>query len=239
MIQVKTVKQIISIFIINISINISFANTNEASPCKDKLEWKKDICELSKKKMQHSAWGTSHGERDYLLAKEIAKNDDITFDDDVLFASSILHDLGAFKEFQDPNDRSIDHAIRTNQVIDKIILKTNFPNSKIKQLKEAMISHMHDTSIQPLSNEAILLHNADTLNFLGTLGITRIISRVGNEFPNIESAIAFIKSININLNQKLIGSKHSFLKKVGRKRSIETTKFIQSLYDESFEILGD
>ena len=56
---------------------------------------------------KNPAWGYSHCVRDYALARELAAADHVTLDDDVLFAAAYLHDMAAFKPWE---DEKLDHS---------------------------------------------------------------------------------------------------------------------------------
>ena len=61
--------------------------------------WKMVVYEFATSKLEHSAWGFQHSERDYQLALLLAESEGLLIDRDVLFAAAFLHDLGAFEPF--------------------------------------------------------------------------------------------------------------------------------------------
>ena len=69
--------------------------------------WRTQVKAFAAEHFQNPAWGYSHCERDYSLARSLALADHVTLDDDVLFAAAYLHDMAAFPPWADPK---IDHA---------------------------------------------------------------------------------------------------------------------------------
>ena len=53
-------------------------------------EWRDKVVALASKSFKHPAWGDSHCQRDYALARALAETDHVTLDDDVLFAAAYL-----------------------------------------------------------------------------------------------------------------------------------------------------
>jgi uncharacterized protein len=122
--------------------------------------------------MQHTAWGASHGERDYHLALEIARRDQLVVDDDVLFAAGMLHDIAAFAPWA---KAGIDHGVRAAEVLPDSLRAWGFPEAKIVRVQDAVSHHMYSHTVSE-GVESRVLRDADTLDFLGWEGITRVLS---------------------------------------------------------------
>ena len=56
--------------------------------------------------------------RDYALARELAAADHAALDDDVLFAAAYLHDLAAFKPWE---NEKLDHSDVAADIVDTIL----------------------------------------------------------------------------------------------------------------------
>lgn len=138
--------------------------------------WKQKIYGFAREKLKHPAWGWTHSERDFHLAGEIARREGLAIDPDVLFAAAFTHDIGAIGEFQ---MEGVDHAVRSVEIAEPMLREAGFPADKLPAVKEAILGHMHDR--QPSKgNEAILLHDADTLDFLGSVGVARRLAVTGS-----------------------------------------------------------
>ena len=111
--------------------------------------------------------------RDYALARELAAADHAAVDDDVLFAAAYLHDLAAFKPWE--NDK-LDHSDVAADIVDTILKGTGFPMAKIDAVRGAIRTHMYYRD--PVGPEALYLHDADALDWLGAIGVARIIALV-------------------------------------------------------------
>ena len=131
-------------------------------------DWRSALQKFVKTNMKHPAWGYSHSERDYALAKELAAADGVTLDDDVLFAAAYLHDVAAFAPFR----TSDDHQDVAADLVPSLLEGTGFPMGKIEAVRAAIRTHMYVRD--PKGPEAIYLHDADALDWLGAVGVARI-----------------------------------------------------------------
>ncbi|MHB1310946.1 MAG: HD domain-containing protein [Gemmatimonadaceae bacterium] len=134
--------------------------------------WREKVAALMAASMQHTAWGVSHGERDYHLALEIARRDQLPVDDDVLFAAAMLHDIAAFPPWA---KAGVDHGDRAAEVLPDSLRAWGFPEAKIARVQQAVSHHMYYHTLGD-GAEAAVLRDADTLDFLGWEGITRVLS---------------------------------------------------------------
>jgi uncharacterized protein len=146
--------------------------------------WRDKVKAFVAANMQHTAWGVSHGDRDYHLALEIARRDALPVDDDALFAAAMLHDIAAFPPW---TKAGVDHADRAAEVLPDSLRAWGFPESKIGRVQQAVSHHMYYQT-KGEGEEAGVLRDADTLDFLGWEGITRILSittrsRVATDVP--------------------------------------------------------
>jgi uncharacterized protein len=61
----------------------------------ESADWRASVSKFAAEHFRHPAWGFSHSVRDYELARDLAREDKITLDDDVLYAAAYLHDMAA------------------------------------------------------------------------------------------------------------------------------------------------
>jgi HD superfamily phosphodiesterase len=146
-----------------------------AAPQKAGVNWRSTVATFAAEHFRHPAWGYSHCVRDYELASALASQDKVQLDDDVLFAAAYLHDMAAFAPW-DREQEGVDHADEGARVVDTVLAKTDFPMSKIEKVRGAIRTHMFDRA--PVGPEAIYLHDADALDWLGVIGVARIFSLV-------------------------------------------------------------
>jgi len=141
----------------------------------EQAEWREVVRQFAAQHFKNPAWGYSHSIRDYKLAKDLAEADHATIDDDVLFAAAYLHDVAAFAPW-DREKEGIDHADEGARVVDTILTGTGFPVAKIDAVRNAIRTHMFDRT--PVGPEALYLHDADALDWLGAIGVARVIALV-------------------------------------------------------------
>lgn len=192
-------------------------------------EWKMKIYDYAQKYTTHSAWGINHAERDYQVSLQLAKQEGLSIDTDVIFAAAFLHDVGAIDPFR---KKDIEHSARSIQISEPILNSFGFPMNKWPKVKAAILGHMYYAD-RPIENEAIVLHDADILDFLGIIGIARIISVTERHSwaPDLSQALSTLQQFKADLPTKIITST---AKKISSERVIEMDRFFATLGKETF-----
>lgn len=193
-------------------------------------DWHETVRQFAAQHFKNPAWGYSHSLRDYRLARRLAHDDGVEFDDDVLYAAAFLHDMAAFVPYEKPE---VDHADEAARIVDSVLAGTGFPMAKIEAVRGAIRTHMFDRD--PAGAEALYLHDADALDWLGAIGVARIFGLVdanGGD-PNGPAAV---KMLDDNLAQ--VPSR--VLSKAGRSRAgplaDELRRFLRQLRRESADV---
>ena len=156
-------------------VAISWLNSTVTFADTPAPDWHQVVRTFASEHFRHPAWGYSHSVRDYELAKALAREDGVVIDDDILFASAYLHDMAAFAPW-DREKEGIDHADEAARIVDTVLVGTGFPMAKIDAARGAIRTHMFDR--RPVGPEAIYLHDADALDWLGAIGVVRIVALV-------------------------------------------------------------
>jgi uncharacterized protein len=143
------------------------------SPIASGGDWRAALRSFADAHLMHPAWGASHCRRDYELARALAAADHVTLDDDVLYAAAYLHDVAAFAPWQ---KHGVDHADEASQIVAGLLEGTGFPMAKIEAVRGAIRTHMYPRA--PVGPEALYLHDADALDWLGAIGVARIFGLV-------------------------------------------------------------
>jgi uncharacterized protein len=138
--------------------------------------WRQTVRKFALDHFKHPSWGYSHCVRDYELAKQMAETDHATIDDDVLFAAAFLHDMAGFKPWE---NNKLDHSDVGAKAIDVVLKGTDFPKAKLDAVRGAIRTHMYYR--EPVGPEAVYLHDADGLDWLGAIGVARIFALVDNK----------------------------------------------------------
>ena len=190
-------------------------------------DWRSAVRNFAAEHFKQPAWGYSHSVRDYALARSLAAADHAKFDDDVLFAASFLHDIAAFPPWE---NEKLDHSDVGADVVVKILKDTGFPASKIDAVQGAIRTHMFYRD--PVGPEALYLHDADALDWLGAIGVARIIALV-DPMGGSPDGPAVIKMLDENLEK--VPSR--VLSPAGRsrvpERKAELQEFLSNLRRES------
>jgi uncharacterized protein len=193
-------------------------------------DWRVTVREFAAKHFKNPAWGYSHCQRDYALAQELAAADHVAFDDDVLYAAAYLHDIAAFAPWE---DTKVDHSDVGARVVDTVLKGTGFPMTKIDGVRGAIRTHMYYRD--PVGPEALYLHDADALDWLGAIGVARIIALVDPNGGKPDGAKAVAMLVD-NLNK--VPSR--VLSPAGRarvpERKAELEKFLADLRRETQDL---
>jgi hypothetical protein len=152
---------------------IAAASTATADPAAAQVSWREQVRRFAEEHFKNPAWGYSHCQRDYALARELAAADHVKLDDDVLYAAAYLHDMAAFPPWE---KEGVDHADEAAAIVDTVLTSTGFPMAKVDAVRGAIRTHMYERD--PAGPEALYLHDADALDWLGAIGVARIFGLV-------------------------------------------------------------
>ena len=145
-------------------------------------------------------YGYAHCLRVYALAEELAALEEVAYDKEILRVAALLHDVGLYKAYamREPAD----HAKRSALVAKRILQDWDFPPQASQAVIEAIERHPPGVP-GGASSETILLKDAIGLDYLGAIGVSRMLAMVGNEddVPDIPTAIWNVES----LRQKIPG----------------------------------
>ena len=190
--------------------------------------WKDELLS-SAEQFAHPAWGISHSQRVYELALELAEAEEAEVDQDALLAAAYLHDVGALEPYRQDG---VDHAERSAQVADEVLPTLGFPSNKMPLVKEIILGHTLKAD-PPTSIEAIVFRDADFLDFLGAIGVARMLVIVGIEdwwIPNAKKAVSVIQRRCQELPDKLLTQP---AQRIGKVRLAEMESFLAALSNET------
>jgi uncharacterized protein len=118
-------------------------------------------------------WAIAHAKRLIELAKQISAG--IPYDLHVMELAAYMHDWGAFPKY---TQKDVEHAIRSRQVVEAEILpRLDLTPAQKDALLEAIELHDYRDVRPTRSNEALLLREADMLEFIGMMGMAREFAR--------------------------------------------------------------
>jgi uncharacterized protein len=187
--------------------------------------WKVSVYHLAQTTFIHPAWGWQHSERNYNLGLRLAQEDGLKVDRDVLFAAAFLHDMAAFEPC---HDRKMEHGDCAVIESEGILRAAGFPMQKFAAVQAAERGHMYysDAGTRP---EAIVLHDADSLDFLGEIGAARMIALTGEKAPSFEPEVKQLRKFVTEIPPRLITKS---AKRIGAQRAAELRAFLDGLNTE-------
>jgi uncharacterized protein len=208
------------------AVAVSHATAMTAAGIPLDAPWKVKIYQLARTKFIHPAWGWQHCERNYLVATRLAKGDSLAVDPDVLFAASFLHDMAAFPPYA---KKGVEHGDRAAQTSEAVLRDAGFPMSKFAAVQAAERGHMYysDAGSRP---EAIVLHDADSLDFLGTIGAARMIALTGEKARDFSAAVTALRGFVHDIPPRLLTKT---ARQIGAQRATELRTMLGELQRES------
>ena len=129
---------------------------------------REEIARLTEK--YGGAWGINHTHRLLKLIALIGESE--KYDADVVWLAAHLHDWGGYPQWA---RKGMDHALRSGQVAESFLLEKGYPEDLVQHVLECI--ELHHTGGPDRSLEAILLCDADALDFLGVVGVLRDFSK--------------------------------------------------------------
>lgn len=130
-------------------------------------------------------WGLAHARRVLALGERIAGS--LPYHPDRFWYAAYLHDWGAFPRWRLPG---VDHALRSRQVAEgEILPHLDLPAGAQEAILEAIERHDYRDPRPVSSPEALLLREADFLDFLGPLGMARDFAWGPNDLPKVIARI--------------------------------------------------
>jgi uncharacterized protein len=145
-----------------------------------------------------------HQPRLYALACAIGRG--MEYDDDVIFASAWMHDLGVFVGHRprDPGQLARwNHVPYTVARTRELLSGWGFPPAKLDAVGEAIRTHQPQD--EPEMLEAVLLRDADILEQLGAMGAFRALAKIGRDdrYATFSSVLAVLRRAVEELPGKL------------------------------------
>lgn len=167
------------------------------------------IKERMKQELSCSAHNIDHVMRVYSLCKIIAvTEDDVNMN--ILKPAALLHDIARVIESNDKTGET-DHAVLGATMAGELLSELEYPADLIESIKHCINTHRYRTNNVPQSIEAKILFDADKLDIIGSVGITRTFMLAGQFGQRITeySAEDFVTE-NIVTNGRIKDvSKHS------------------------------
>lgn len=120
------------------------------------------------------AHGYQHIYRVLYNALELSK--DYEVDKEVLIASALLHDIG--RDAQE-EESSKNHAAVGAAMAYKYLITIGWSEDKANHVKDCIAKHSHRIDNKTCSIESKLLYDADKLDIIGYIGISRLIAYSG------------------------------------------------------------
>ena len=118
-------------------------------------------------------WAVAHAKRLLALIEQIGPQ--IPYDKRVMELAAYMHDWGAFPKYM---QKGVEHAVRSRQVVEtEIMPHLDLTPPQKANLLETIELHDYRDLRPTQSNEALLLREADMLEFLGMIGMARDFAR--------------------------------------------------------------
>ncbi len=186
--------------------------------------------------------GFEHIERVYKLCEKICPLE--RADMEILLAAALLHDTSGSHPGEGNRN---DHHLRSAEFAEAVLLKEGWEPDKIHAVQHCIRAHRFRKDESPQTIEAKVLFDADKLDVIGAIGVTRALAYA---FQEKQPAFAVPSKEFIKSGNKEAGEPHSAyheyvfkLKKISEVLLTETAKEIanhrQKYLNGFFEELAD
>jgi len=177
----------------------------------------------------HPAWGWHHCARVESLANRIAKDEGLKVDSDLLHVAALLHDFGTYPQYGKAN---VDHADSSVEFAEGFLAKAGMPADRVDTVLAVIRGHMFYAKPDKNVPEAVAFHDADALDFLGFVGITRIYAVVEKDdwAKDMAGALATIKEFRTGLPPSLLTKA---AREIAATRIAEMDVFVSALESET------
>jgi uncharacterized protein len=180
----------------------------------------------------HPVYGYAHCLRVYALAEDLAVSENVSYDTEILRAAALLHDVGLYKAYA--RREPADHAKRSALVARRILQDWDFPPQASQAVIEAI--ELHPPGVPgSAASETILLKDAICLDYLGAIGVSRMLAMVGTEddVPDIPTAIWNAESLRQKIPNLLVLQSS---KDLAARRIREMEDFFEDLRDATAKL---
>ena len=142
----------------------------------------------------HPVWGYAHCLRVCALAEDIAREEGLDHDAEALRLASLLHDIGLYKAYS--MREGTDHVRRSMAVAAGMLRDGDYPPNASRVVLDA-IEHHPPGAAPGRHVEADLLKDAVALDYLGSVGLSRVFAMVGleDEVPDLPAAFRHARSL--------------------------------------------
>jgi uncharacterized protein len=115
-------------------------------------------------------WGINHTRRLLHLVSLIAGGEQ--YDEEAVWVAAHLHDWGGYSKWAKPG---VDHALQSVEVAEEYLRERGYPEPAMDLVLECIRTHHSGDPSRRF--EAVLLSDADGLDFLGAVGVLRDFSK--------------------------------------------------------------
>jgi uncharacterized protein len=163
-------------------------------------------------------WGINHTRRLLHLISIIGKGQQ--YNEDVVWVAAHLHDWGGYSKWM---AAGVDHALRSRQVAETFLTERSYPDELLIPTLECI--EYHHGADPKRRIEAILLSDADALDFLGAVGVLRDFSKKPND---LRKAYEVVQNRKEKLRQSICLEKS---KSIARQR-LERMESLLTIFEE-------
>lgn len=192
--------------------------------------WRDGITDFARG-LVHPAWGLSHSERTYRMTMRLAEAEHMHVREPVVFAVAYLHDAGAFATYRREGEPQYESSAVTAE---EVLRRTGFPDEYAFVAVDVIRAHDFERPPLPVA-ESRCFHDADILDFMGAIGVTRLLSIVGIEdwTPHVANAVDIAREFSRTLPGKLVTKAAA---PIAEERRHEMDAYLASLEAETAQL---
>jgi HD superfamily phosphodiesterase len=172
-------------------------------------------------------WAVAHAKRLIELVEQIGEGH--PYDSLIIELAAYMHDWGAFSNYA---QKGVEHAVRSRQVVETEILpQLDLTEDQKTILLETIELHDYRDMRPTQSYEALLLREADMLEFLGMIGMARDFARGPR---NVETCYKRILERQADIRDRFTLPRAQEIAQLRLERMDESLRWLE---EESFGVL--
>jgi uncharacterized protein len=143
----------------------------------------------------------------------------------VLGAAALLHDVGRAYE----KEKRVSHSILSGEMSVDILREVGYTEEEVEKVKNAIRTHRFSEGLTPTSLEGEILSDADKLDAIGAIGITRAIAQATSRGDGIEAFLEHADEKLLKLHEMMHTAE---AKKLAKTRHAVLSAFVAELRAE-------
>lgn len=197
---------------------------------------------IMQQEIHDAAHDINHIKRVVTSAKQLAKAE--SADINVVLPAAWLHDCVSFPKSHPDNKRA---SVLAGEKAVEFLKSINYPSEYFEQIKHAITAHSYSANIATESIEAEVVQDADRLDGLGAIGVSRcmlVAGKLGSQLYNLDDPFCDARTPDSKLAavdhfyEKLFKTAKTMKTQAGLEEAQKRVEFMQGFLEQLGKEIG-